>query len=353
MKKLLYVLLFVPLALFGQNFSGLNFKGTVTDEKGRHVRMTDVAIKISILKNSSDKISEYSEVHSIKTGFLGEFSVFFGLGQTDDNTSNVNWNEEKFMSVEVDYNLTGDYFPLEMLSLKAIPKAYNPYHSLWFNDYVQFPTVSPFAYDSERRNKTYFKEIGWSENNVFAYIFTGCCEENGCGENKIIVQNSITNEVLEIIYFSRIQETGELSDSLIFESKLELIIDKYKILKSQNFDFVRSSVINESGLNIFLNSKILVDSLNCFPLSNRKEDYYKVSYDLVIGNDQLGYKLVSKGIGNCYIDEVKIEGYYFSPFDNIVTIALIKSTKLGGGDAGGRCYKLELVASKIDEFFFE
>ena len=353
MKKLLYILLFVPLALFGQNFSGLNFKGTVTDENGWHVRMTDVAIKISILNNSSDKLSEYTEVHSIKTGFLGEYSVFFGLGQTDDKTSNVNWNEEKFMSVEVDYNLTGDYFPLEMLSLKAIPKAYNPYHSLWFNDYVQFPTVSPFAYDPERRNKTYFKEIGWSENNVFAYILTGCCEENGCRDNKIIVQNSITNEVLEKIFFSRIEETGELSDSLTFDSKLEAIIDKYKLLKSRKVEFVRSSVINDAGINIFLNSKTLVDSLNCPSRSNRKEDYHKVSYDLVVGNDQVGYKLVSKGISNCHTDEVKIEGYYFSPIDNIVTIALIKSTKLGGGDAGGRCYMVELIAFNIDELVFE
>ena len=349
MKKLLSTLLFVPLVLFGQNFSGLNFKGTVTDENGWHVSMTDVYIKISILNDSIDKLSEYSEVHLIKTGFLGEYSVFFGLGQTDDKTSNVNWNEEKFMSVEVDFNLTGDYTPLEMLSLKAIPKVYNPYHSLWFNDYIQFPTLSPFAHDSERRNKTYFKEIGWSENNVFAYILTGCCEENGCGDNKIIVQNSITNEILEIISFSRREETGELSDSLTFDSKLGRLIDKYKIVKSQNVDFVHSSVINESGLNIFLNSKIIVDSLNCFSRSNRKEDYYKVSYDLVIGNDQLGYKLVSKGIGNCYTDDIKIEGYYFSPFNNIVTIALIKSTKLGFGDAGARCYKVELIASRIDE----
>ena len=350
MKKLLSTFLFVPLVLFGQNFNGLNFKGTVTDENGWPVSMKDVSVKISILNNSTDKLTEYSEVHSIKTGVLGDYSVFFGLGQSDDNKSNVSWNEEKFMSVEVDYNLNGDYFPLEMLSLKAIPKVYNPYHSLWFNDYIQFPTLSPLAYDWERRNKLYFKEIGWSENNVFAYMLTGCCEENGCGDNKFIIQNSITNEVLETIYFGRSEETGELTDSLIFDSKLALIIEKYKIVKSQNVDFVRSSLINESDLNIFLNSRLVVDSLNCFSRSNRKEDYYKVSYDLVIGNDQLGYKLVSKGIGNCYIDEVKIEGYYFSPFDNIVTIALVKSTKLSGGDAGGRCYKLELIASRIDDF---
>ena len=104
MKKLLYILLFVPFVLFGQNFSGLHFKGTVTDENGWLVRMTDVAIKISILNNSSDKI--YNTVQFSKRPLFRPLFVF----ETKESYDHVLKAEDDKTNIETISIIVGFYY---------------------------------------------------------------------------------------------------------------------------------------------------------------------------------------------------------------------------------------------------
>ena len=59
MKKLLYILLFVPLTLFGQITEGIKFHGVATDENGFGINDQTLQLQLRILKDSMNASHEY------------------------------------------------------------------------------------------------------------------------------------------------------------------------------------------------------------------------------------------------------------------------------------------------------
>jgi hypothetical protein len=59
MKKLLYILLFVPLTLFGQITEGIKFHGVVTDENGFGINDQTLQLQLRFLKDSMNASHEY------------------------------------------------------------------------------------------------------------------------------------------------------------------------------------------------------------------------------------------------------------------------------------------------------
>jgi uncharacterized protein (TIGR02145 family) len=116
MKKLFTLLttLLITINVFSQAPEKISYQAVMRNAEGDLIQSSDVGIKITILKGSTDGTAVYSETHTVTTNTNGLVTLEIGTGETSDNFSIIDWGADLyFLKTETDpdgginYTITG------------------------------------------------------------------------------------------------------------------------------------------------------------------------------------------------------------------------------------------------------
>jgi hypothetical protein len=156
-----------------------------------------------------------------------------------------------------------------------------------------------------------FKPIGWSKDGKFAYKNTMCDDMCGCCTDGIAVISAITDETIEYLHFG--EGGGDFGEISMKDSIMEVkkTLSRNNIVFGSVGQFIKSNKIND--YEIVLNQKII-----------RPRDGYDIGfnleYKLIVGNNKIGYKTVSKGLITDNNQDLQYLGYIKSPFEDRILI---------------------------------
>ena len=125
MKKIFILIFsFFYFNAFSQSPEKFTYQSIVKNSSGYLIKSKDLGLRISILKNSNEGISVYSETHTTKTNINGLLTLNIGEGSSSDDFSAINWSSaEYFLKVEVD-PMGGSNYLIETTSqLLSVPYA--------------------------------------------------------------------------------------------------------------------------------------------------------------------------------------------------------------------------------------
>jgi hypothetical protein len=106
MKNILTIVIFyfISFSAFSQVPQGINYQGSLRDNAGFTIAGKQIALRLSIIKDSANGVSEYRERHSVTTSNLGLFDVIIGTGTVlSGNFLLIDWGASKnFLRIEID-----------------------------------------------------------------------------------------------------------------------------------------------------------------------------------------------------------------------------------------------------------
>ena len=129
MKKILLVLLCLPLLIMAQAPQGFTYQGVATDNNGSELQNQNIAIKASLLSSSATGTTVWQETHTTSTDTFGLFNVTIGEGTTTNSGSSATFQEidwgvaSHFMKVEIDVNGGTNYVHVGTSQMMSVPYA--------------------------------------------------------------------------------------------------------------------------------------------------------------------------------------------------------------------------------------
>lgn len=101
---LLIALWIVSFSAMSQVPQGINYQGSLRDNAGFTIAGKQIALRLSIVKDSANGVFEYKERHSVTTSNLGLFDVVIGTGTVlSGNFLLIDWGaSKKFLRIEID-----------------------------------------------------------------------------------------------------------------------------------------------------------------------------------------------------------------------------------------------------------
>ena len=129
MKKLLIVLLCLPLFILAQAPQGFTYQGVATDNNGSELQNQNIAIKASLLSSSATGTVVWQETHNTTTDTFGLFNVTIGEGISTNSGSSTTFQEidwgaaSHFMKVEIDVNGGNNYVHVGTSQMMSVPYA--------------------------------------------------------------------------------------------------------------------------------------------------------------------------------------------------------------------------------------
>ncbi|MDB4269295.1 tail fiber domain-containing protein [Flavobacteriaceae bacterium] len=124
MKKLLLVLLFVPLISFGQN--GFNYQAIISNSDGTVVASQSISVRFSVIYDSPNGTVAYSELHSPTTDANGLINLKVGTGTqlSSGAFSSVDWSTAYiYLKREIDIIGSDSYVDLGTDLIGQVPVA--------------------------------------------------------------------------------------------------------------------------------------------------------------------------------------------------------------------------------------
>jgi len=202
------------------------------------------------------------------------------------------------------------FIPFALLGQDNVPRYIQPVNLVLLG---QVEEVIP--------NLLYFKPIGWNSDSINANIILKCSDAKEVNAS-IIVQNTITDEILEQLKINNTEQKG-FTDYI---EKYNSIVKKYNLKEFRDFNLVKNTLIQDK-YEVILNKHSVIDSLYCN--RHRYGDYNTImEYQLIVGNSEIGYKTISKDlIKDCFIKDIVVKGYYYSPNSKRVIIVLNNTRK--------------------------
>ena len=179
--------------------------------------------------------------------------------------------------------------------------------------------------------------IGWTSDNKVVYMqesswFFGL-------ERNIVVQNLMTDKIEDLItisaggdgYENEFLRSPVYIDYNTYEETevlyLESTIDSISIRDSAKYvlcidNFLKKYRISKESILLYEDNYIEDYDLKII-LSLNEQDRNKTFFDVLVGNQAMGYKRIGSG---SKADDVTIRGYYISPFDSRVLIVIETNT---------------------------
>ncbi|MBT7895768.1 MAG: hypothetical protein HN564_02110, partial [Flavobacteriales bacterium] len=157
MKKLLILLLCLPLLFFGQVPQGVGYQGVATDALGIELVNQSISIRASVLSSSATGTIEWQETHNTSTDTFGLFNLTIGQGTTTGNGAQTNFadiswgSNTHFLKIEMDVNGGTNYSHMGTNQMMSVPYAlyaenanidYDSISTLLSNDSTFITTVS-------------------------------------------------------------------------------------------------------------------------------------------------------------------------------------------------------------------
>ena len=127
MKKLLLLLLFLPLLAFTQVPQAVGYQGVATDANGVELVNQSISIRASIISASPTGTIEWQETHTTSTDTFGLFTLTIGQGTstgTGAQTSfaDITWGANThFLKIEMDVNGGTNYSHMGTNQMMSVP----------------------------------------------------------------------------------------------------------------------------------------------------------------------------------------------------------------------------------------
>jgi hypothetical protein len=134
MRTILTILLLVPLwvsTLVAQTPTYMNYQGVARDHDGNVMQDQTLSLRISVLKDSPNGQSAYSERHTVLTNEFGLFSLKIGSGELRQGALDaLPWGKNSYwLQVEMDENGGTNYTLLGSSELLSVPYAFHSLHA--------------------------------------------------------------------------------------------------------------------------------------------------------------------------------------------------------------------------------
>lgn len=127
MKNLLSIIFsfILSVGILAQAPQMIDFQAVARDQDGAVISDTDIAVRISILKNTTTGPIAYQERHSVTTDLYGHFVLHLGGGEPlQHQFDNIDWSTgSHFVKLEMDINGGSSYKDLGTLELMSVPYA--------------------------------------------------------------------------------------------------------------------------------------------------------------------------------------------------------------------------------------
>ena len=195
---------------------------------------------------------------------------------------------------------------------------------------------------SPGNNLPIFGPIGWSKDGIFAYQMTYCAGPclDCCG-NYISVESAKTDKQIDVIDLNS-EENGSIESSWNQNQKeIDSLLLKYNIRNTGFGEFYRSNKLE--------NFEIILKQRS----NNRCDDPVfgtSINYQVLLGNNKVGYKRVTSGEIECLYTGLNFEGYFISPFEDRILIVLSAATQ---GYEGEKDYDLYFYGCSLNPSTFK
>ena len=129
MKKLLFLLLFLPLLAFTQVPQGVGYQGVATDAAGFELINQSISIRASVISASPTGTIEWQETHNTSTDTFGLFNLTIGQGTSTGNGvqtsfADISWGANThFLKIEMDVNGGTNYSHMGTNQMMSVPYA--------------------------------------------------------------------------------------------------------------------------------------------------------------------------------------------------------------------------------------
>ena len=162
---LLITIVFFLGDLFAQAPQGINYQGVARDHQGKPLASQDISVRISILKNSADGETEFSETHELKTNPFGLFTLVIGKGTVVSGLFNyISWAVgTKWLQVELDPAGNSSFQVIGSQQLMSVPYAL----------YAEYSRNGLTAGTGISIDKNVISNEGDNDNNASNELITG------------------------------------------------------------------------------------------------------------------------------------------------------------------------------------
>jgi hypothetical protein len=103
LKSFFFLFFLIGALGFTQAPEKFTYQSVIKNSSGYLLKNQEIGLRISILFNSSNGMSVYSEEHSVESNSNGLVTLIIGEGVTSDVFNDIDWgNGEYYLKVEVD-----------------------------------------------------------------------------------------------------------------------------------------------------------------------------------------------------------------------------------------------------------
>ena len=124
LKSFFFLFFLIGALGFTQAPEKFTYQSVIKNSSGYLLKNQEIGLRISILFNSSNGMSVYSEEHSVETNSNGLVTLIIGEGVTSDVFNDIDWgNGEYYLKVEVDPEGGINYTMNQTSQLLSVPYA--------------------------------------------------------------------------------------------------------------------------------------------------------------------------------------------------------------------------------------
>ena len=124
LKSFFFLFFLIGALAFAQAPEKFTYQSVIKNSSGYLLKNQEIGLRISILFNSSNGMSVYSEEHTVESNSNGLVTLIIGEGFTTDVFSDIDWgNGEYYLKVEVDPEGGINYTMNQTSQLLSVPYA--------------------------------------------------------------------------------------------------------------------------------------------------------------------------------------------------------------------------------------
>jgi hypothetical protein len=291
MKKLLTILLCLPLLTMAQSPQGFTYQGVATDNNGFELQNQTISIQASILSSSATGTAVWQETHTTTTDTFGIFSVVIGEGTSTNGGSSATFQEidwgaaSHFMKVEIDVNGVTNYVHVGTSQMMSVPYAL-------YAENINMDSVSDYL----TNDSSFMANVGGGENQVESSDFANQTS-NSDFNNNITTQIPQALDGKKVIIYST-DKSIYLTDSVgsftsvLYSVSSNTIGNLTSNASGDTLYFLQSANNGTASPNIMMTSinninPVVVGSVPCTQSTLRQFKYFNGNFYYLKGGDMM------------------------------------------------------------------
>ncbi|MDG1927658.1 MAG: hypothetical protein P8I60_06760, partial [Flavobacteriaceae bacterium] len=279
MKKILLILLFVPLVSFGQN--GFNYQGIISNSDGTIVSSQTISVRLSLIYDSTNGTVAYSELHSPTTGANGLINLKVGTGAqlSSAGFSSVDWSTAYiYLKSEIDITGSGIYVDVGTDLIGQVPVAL--FAKQLEGITITNGTVSATAFVGDGSGLTNVS-AGVTDDSNNVIIGNSALASNTLGSTNVAVgQKSLEKNTTN----SSLTALGAYSLSNVTSNTTGLTAVGFKVLEANTIGAYNSGFGNEALISNTTGSNNTAIGVNASRANQSSNNNTAVGYNALFAN---------------------------------------------------------------------